>query len=148
MIYLALIVLHMLAAAAWLGGLAHQSWALRPSAVVDGNPGLVRDRVAFLRRCVPWIWGCIVVVLGTGFVLLSLTGGFTIAGTPVLLMMTLGVIMTALFKFSCLAPLKHLVRGMEENRPGVVTYALGTIHKLAVTNFVLGVFAAIVALIR
>ena len=59
----------------------------------------------------------------------------------------MGVIMTALFKFTFVAPFKHLVRGVDEGKPEVASYALGTIRKLMMTKLILGVAALVAAFI-
>ena len=142
-----LLALHVLGAAIWLGGLLFVAWILPLSLGREDNETCHACWVSVLRRFFPWVWGCIIVVLGSGFVMISLLGGFTSADASVYFMMTMGIVMTALFKFTYVAPFKHLVRGVEEGKPEVASYALGTIRKLALTNLLLGVAALLAAMI-
>ena len=123
------------------------AWILPLSLGRQDNETCYACWITVLRRFFPWVWGCIIIVLGSGFVLISLLGGFASAGVSVFFMMAMGIIMTALFKFIYVAPFKHLERGVEEGKPEVANYALGTIRKLAMTKLVMGVAALIAAII-
>ena len=142
-----LLALHVLGAAIWLGGLLFVAWILPLSLGREDNETCHACWVTILRRFFPWVWGCIILVLGSGFIMISLLGGFASADAAVYFMMAMGVVMTALFKFTYVAPFKHLVRGVDENKPEVAGYALGTIRRLAMTNLLLGVAALVAALV-
>ena len=137
----------MLGAAIWIGGLFFIAWVLPLSMGREDNETCHACWVTVLRRFFPWVWGCIILVLGSGFIMISLLGGFTLVGAPVYFMLAMGVIMTALFKFTFVAPFKHLVRGVDEGKPEVASYALGTIRKLMMTKLILGVAALVAAFI-
>ena len=138
-------VSHVLAAVIWLGGLFFVVTILGPCLASLEQPVKFSLAAQVLKRFFPWVWGCIVILLGTGFVLLSLLGGFGAAGISTFVMMALGIVMMAVFKFIFVAPYKHLLRGIEEQKWVVADYALGTIRKLAMTNLIIGIIIVAVA---
>lgn len=140
-----LLVLHVLAAVIWIGGMFFAYALLRPAlGSVDKEQRLTIWSLT-LKKFFPWVWLCIVVLLASGFIMISLMGGFTVIGARVYMMMGLGIVMMAIFKFVYVAPFKHLCRGVEEQQWEVAAFALGTIRKLVATNLVIGISVIIIA---
>ena len=139
------VTLHILAATIWIGGMFFAYVLLRPAlGTIDPNQRLT-IWANTLKKFFPWVWLCIVTLLATGFLLISLMGGFSNAGIRVYTMMTLAVIMMAIFKFVYVAPFKHLCRAVEQQQWEVASFALGTIRTLVATNLVLGMATIVVA---
>lgn len=137
--------LHVLAAAVWVGGMFFAYVCLRPVLGVAEPEARLTMWVKVFGKFFPWVWMCIVVLFLSGFYLIGQYGGFSGAGKYVIAMMTIAVLMTAIFKFIYAAPFKHLKRGVEEKDFTVAAYALNTIRKLVATNLVLGVLVIIIA---
>ncbi len=140
-----LLVLHLLASVIWVGGMFFAYALLRPALGVLGSEQRLTIWSSTLKKFFPWVWLCIVVLLATGFVMISLMGGFDAIGGHIYIMMGLGIVMMAIFKFVYVAPYKHLCRGVEEQQWEVAAFALGTIRKLVATNLILGITTIVIA---
>ncbi len=137
--------LHVLAAAVWVGGMFFAYVCLRP---VLGNSEPAERLTLWagvFGKFFPWVWMCIVILFLSGFYLIGQFGGFSGAGKYIFAMMTIAIIMAAIFKFVYIAPFKHLKRGVEEKDYAVAGFALGTIRKLVATNLILGIIVIIIA---
>ena len=140
------LMLHVLAAVIWVGGLFFAYALLRPvlGAVDLTAPQRLTIWAHILKKFFPWVWLCILILLTSGFYMIYLLGGFGAVGFYVYAMTGIAVVMIAVFKFVCVAPFRHLLRGVEERKWEVAAYALGTIRKLVAVNLALGI-AVIVA---
>ena len=134
-----LLVFHVLAAVIWVGGMFFAYVILRPVLGEEDGQFRLRFWVKILSRFFPWVSASIGVLFLTGFGLIYLFGGFSAIGTYVYIMLTLAVLMAAIFKFILVAPFQHLKRGVEEQKWETAAYALGTIRKLVLTNLILGI---------
>lgn len=143
--YALALTLHLLAAVIWVGGMFFAYMLLRP--VLDGVQAEQRLTLwaATLKKFFPWVWLCIVVLLGTGFWMIAILGGFSAAGGHIYAMMVIGIIMVVIFKFVYAAPFRHLLRGVEEQKWQVAAFALGTIRKLVAANLALGMLVVGIA---
>ena len=139
------LVLHVLAATVWVGGMFFAYVCLRP--VLGGREPI--DRLQIWARTFgkffPWVTMAIGVLFLTGFYMLFKMGGFGSVGNYVYIMLGLAVLMTGIFKFVYLAPFKHLKAGVESGELKVAAFALGTIRKLVAVNLVLGFITIAVA---
>ena len=149
MISLSLTV-HILASVIWVGGMFFAYVLLRPAlgaidqGTIDSGQRLT-IWVSVFKKFFPWVWLCIVMLLASGFLMISLMGGFGSIGIHVYIMMGLGILMMAIFKFIYVAPFRHLCRGVEEQKWELAAYALGTIRKLVATNLILGILTIVIA---
>jgi uncharacterized membrane protein len=144
------LTIHILASVIWVGGMFFAYVLLRPALSAIDQGTIDRGQrlviwVSVFRKFFPWVWLCIVILLASGFLMISLMGGFGGIGNHVYIMMGLGILMMAIFKFIYVAPFKHLCRGVEEQKWELATYALGTIRKLVATNLVLGILTIAIA---
>src|SRR3569833_2434420 len=99
------LVVHVLAAVIWVGGMFFAYMILRPSLppLELSNRLPVWQRV--LARFFPWVWLCIVILPASGFTMVSEEfGGFSTLSPYVQLMMVFGGIMIAIFLFLYFAP--------------------------------------------
>lgn len=139
MVALALIV-HLLAAVVWVGGMFFAYVILRPAAAGRLEPpqrlGLWGEVFA---RFFPWVWAAVVALPVTGlFLVQRLFGGF--GGSPafVHLMLTLGTAMIVLFLHVFFAPYRRLRAAVAAQDWAAGGKALGTIRKLVGLNLLLG----------
>jgi len=138
-------VVHVLAAVIWLGGMFFTYVVLRPALGTIDRELRLSIWIKTLKLFFTWVWICIVALLATGFVMISLMGGFTAIGWHIYIMMATGILMMAIFKFIYSAPFRHLCRGVEEEKWEVADFALGTIRQLVGVNLVLGLITVLAA---
>jgi len=136
---------HVLAAVVWVGGMFFAYICLRPALGASEPAERLTLWANVFGKFFPWVWMCIFILFFSGFYLISQYGGFSGAGAYVIAMMTLAVVMTAIFKFIYFAPFKHLKRGVAEKDFKVAAYALGTIRKLVATNLIIGLLIIVIA---
>jgi len=139
------LMLHVLAATIWVGGMFFAYCLLRPVLETMDQPRRLTIWANTFKRFFPWVWLCVAVLLVTGFYMISQMGGFPGIGNYVNLMGGLAAAMILIVKFTYVAPFKHLCRGVEEQKWEVALYALGTIRKLVLVNLILGVLTIISA---
>lgn len=140
MVALALIV-HLLAAVVWVGGMFFAYVILRPVAAGRLEPpqrlGLWGE--VFARFFSPWVWAAVVALPLTGlFLVQRLFGGF--GGSPVFvhLMLALGTAMILVFLHVFFAPFRRLRAAVAAQDWAAGGKALGTIRKLVGLNLLLG----------
>jgi uncharacterized membrane protein len=104
------IVLHLLAAVAWVGGMFFAHQMLRPVAAELLEPPLRQPLwVGVFNRFFPVVWGAILLIPITGYwMIFSVFGGFAKVGLYVHLMHGLGLLMIALFLYVYFAPFQKL----------------------------------------
>ncbi len=132
------LTLHFLAALIWVGGMFFAHMMLRPVVAEQLQPP---ERLPLMKgvfdRFFPWVWGCVVVLLGSGFwVFLGPFQGK--AGMHVHLMSAVGLVMAALFAFIYFVPYRKMGRALAEQRLPDAADALNLIRKLILTNLILG----------
>ncbi|MDM0014335.1 CopD family protein [Variovorax sp. J22P168] len=141
-----LLLLHLLAAAFWVGGMATMHFAVRPAAVASLEPPLrLPFMAAALSRFFVGVSVAIGVLLASGLLLVWMSGGFARVHLSVHAMFTLGLVMMALFLHIRFAPYPRLVRAVAAREWPVAATNLNTIRKLVAVNLVLGVLVFAVA---
>jgi uncharacterized membrane protein len=140
------LLLHVLATVVWVGGMFFAHQCLRPAAVAVLEPP---ERLRLWRdtfgRFFPWVWACVVVILGTGlWMMFRAFGGFQSPGY-VHAMLAIGLLMMAIFMHIFFAPYRRLVRAVEEADWTGGAKALGQIRLLVGVNLVLGLTVTAVA---
>ncbi|HET7833488.1 MAG TPA: CopD family protein [Gallionella sp.] len=141
-------LLHLLAALIWVGGMFFAYVVLRPAAVqILEPPQRLRLWHSVFTRFFVWVWSAIVVLLVTGFYLIYLFGGMGHAPRHVHIMLTLGIVMIAIFVYvfrGCYVPLGQYVSQQRWEDAGQM---LGRIRKLVAANLTLGLTTVAVATI-
>jgi uncharacterized membrane protein len=140
-----LLALHLLAALFWVGGMAFAYFVLRPAA----GPLEPPLRLALWRRVfgifLPWVGVAIVVLLGSGYAMLSVYfGGFAGAPLYINVMQGLAIIMVLLFLHLFFAPWKRFRAALDAGKPADAAAALNQIRQIVAINLVLGVAVVIV----
>ena len=135
------LALHLLGMTVWVGGMAYALIVLRPAlAVLDPAPRM-QVHLLTLKRFFLVVWHAMVVTVAAGFAMVSgVYGGFATLPWQVNTMMTLGVVMAAVFLFIFFGPYQRLRRAI---RPSAEV--LGTVRTLVTVNLVLGVVVIVVA---
>ena len=108
------LLLHLLAAVVWVGGMFFSYVALRPVAAAQLEPPV---RLALwagvFKVFFPWVFAAIITLLLTGYwMVLSFYGGFDAVGLHVHLMIWAGYVMMLLFFHVFFAPFKRLKRAV------------------------------------
>ncbi len=139
------LALHVVAAAIWIGGMFFAYVCLRP-VLADADPAArLQTWSAVLSKFFPWVSMCIAVLFITGFLMIYAFGGFSNVGNYVYAMLAGAIVMTAIFKFILVAPMRHLKSSVAEGNHKVAAFALGTIRKLVLTNLIIGVGVILMA---
>jgi uncharacterized membrane protein len=130
--------LHSAAAIVWLGGMALVILALRPVVIAQMAPPerltLMSD---VLTRFFAMVWLSIVLILATGFWMLSMAD-MKLAPKGWHAMSGLGLLMCLIFAHIWFAPFRRLKSAVATFDWPAAGKALGQIHTLVLTNFALG----------
>ncbi len=141
-----LILLHLLGAMAWIGGMFFAYFCLRPAAVeVLDPPKRLPLWAAAFGRFLPYTAVAVVAILATGFTLLTQVG-FHQAPLAWHIMLTLGLLMAAIFAYVYLALYPKLREGCSASNWPVAAQTLNSIRRLVALNLVLGLCAVIAAI--
>jgi uncharacterized membrane protein len=134
-----LLVLHLLGAVLWVGGMFFALMVLRPSlGAVPPEQRLELHRQVF-RRFFRLIWHVMPIMLITGFAMVFVVdGGFSGVRWNVHLMMLLGLVMSAIFVALFFGPWAALRRGGD-------AALVDRIRMLIQVNLVLGLIVIVVA---
>jgi uncharacterized membrane protein len=137
---------HILAAIIWIGGMFFAHVVLRPSAGGLDQPTRLAlwDRV--LGRFFMWVWLSIAALLVSGFAMVFIGyGGFAVLPRNISLMMTVGVLMAAIFAYIYFAPWQGLHRGVAAaDWPGA-DHSIQKIRRLVGLNLLLGLATVVLA---
>lgn len=141
-------MIHFLAALIWVGGMFFAYVVLRPAAVDVLEPPLrlkLWDNV--FRRFFVWVWGAVAVLLGSGFYMIHMFGGFAHLPMHVHAMLATGLLMTAIYVyvfFACYKPLSALVSQQSWKEAGAM---LGRIRQLIGINLAIGLLTVCFAVL-
>ena len=134
-----LLIVHSLSAVVWVGGMFFAHQALRPAAVVlePGPRLLLWSRV--LARFFAWVIAAIVLLLASGFAMISVVlGGFGRIGLSIQLMMGLGIFMMLLFFHLYFAPWRRFRVAVAREDWTEGGRQLSQIRMIVTINLVLG----------
>lgn len=146
MLFAFLLVLHLLSAAWWVGGMALMHFAVRPTAVATlAPPQRLPFMAGTLARFFVGVSTAIVLLLATGLLMVWALGGFAQVGWSVHAMLALGLVMMALFLHIRFAPYPQLLRAVAAREWPVAAAQLDSIRKLVTVNLVLGVAVFVLA---
>ena len=141
----ALIVLHVLSAVIWVGGMVFAYTFLRPS-VDEMEPAQKLSLLAAIfRRFFLWVWHAVVILPATGYAMMfMLYGGFKGAGVNLHLMQGLGWVMIALFVFMFFGPYPPFRKAVAETNWPEAASHLPRIRRIIAINLVLGLITVAV----
>lgn len=144
----ALLTLHLLCAAFWVGGMATLHLAVRPAVgqVLTEAPLRLRLMAAVLQRFFAAVAVSIVLLWASGLAMIVLAGGMGAQPPRVHVMLGIGLLMTALFGHIRFAAYPRLRRAVDAGTWPAAGAALNGIRRTVVVNLVLGVLVFVVAL--
>ena len=141
-----LLVLHILSAVIWVGGMFFAYVCLRPTAAELLEPPmrlqLWRDT---LIRFFVWIWPVVIILPVTGQSMIVLLGGMASVGWHVHIMLAVGYLMIAVFMHVFFAPFKRLKRATKDNNWQFAGQQLNQIRRFVLLNLILGLFTVSIA---
>jgi len=141
------ITLHVLAAVIWVGGMFFGFLAVRPALAEMDTKHRARIWVGIFRRFFPWVWGCIVVLLVSGF---YMAADFfdSLAHAPIFVhvMLGLGILMMLLFGHLFFAPYKRLKQAVATGDDALATRSMAMIRLTMGVNLVLGILVVLDAM--
>ena len=137
------LVVHVLAAVIWVGGMFFAYMVLRRAArAIDPHVRLDLWGQVF-GQFFPWVWASVVALLISGYGMMFLgLGGFARAGVHVHIMQATGLLMIALFLHLYFAPWPRLRRALDGGDYKLATVQLTQIRRLVAINLVLGLITA------
>jgi uncharacterized membrane protein len=137
------LVLHILGAIVWVGGMFFAYVVLRPVAgELEGPARLALWRGVF-RRFFPWVFASIAALLASGYLMVFWgLDGFAGAGVHVHVMQLVGWVMILLFLHLYFVPWRRLQRAMDGGDTAAAARQLGQIRVIVATNLVLGLLVS------
>ncbi len=134
------LILHVIAAVIWVGGMFFAWMILRPVAAGRLEPPL---RLTLWADCFdrffPWVWVSLTVILGSGlWMVFAVFGGFAATAGHVHTMTAIGIIMMAIFMHVYFAPYRRLKRAVADQDWPEGGKQLGRVRRLVGLNLLLG----------
>jgi len=139
------LIVHLLGAVVWVGGMFFAWMAMRPAAAARDPPVRLPLWMRTFERFFPWVWAAVVALPATGYWMVAHMGGFGAAGAHVQIMHGVGWCMIAIFclvYFGFYARLKRAVAAADWPAGGA---ALGNIRFWIGINLLLGLGVVAVA---
>lgn len=134
-----LLLIHLLAAAMWIGGMATMLLAVRPSLpLIEAPPQRVAFMAAVFARLFAAVAAAIVLLFASGLGLVARSGGWAAAHWSVHAMATLAIVMAAVFAFIRFGPFAALRRAVAQAQWPAGAKCLTTIRTLVAVNLALG----------
>ena len=139
------LMLHILGAVVWVGGMFFAYVVLRPYAGALEAPARLALWRGVFQKFFPWVWASILALLASGYGMLFLVmGGFGGAGVHVHVMNLTGLIMMALFLHLYFAPWKRMRRALDAGETADAARQLGQIRMLVAINLTLGLITSVI----
>jgi len=139
----AALIVHILAAIVWVGGMFFAHQVLRPAAaMLEPGPRLILWSHV-LGRFFAWVIAAIILLLLSGYALVfGVFGGFRAMGLYIHLMQGLGILMILLFLHLYFAPWRRFRRAVARQDWAEGGRQLGRIRTIVTINLVLGLVVA------
>ena len=141
------IVLHLLPAVIWVGGMFFAYVALRPVAASQLEPpARLSLWVGVFNRLFPWVFASIALILASGlWIVYAVFGGFAATGLYVHVMLVLGILMMLIFFHVFFAPFKRLKQSVAQEDWPNGGRQLAQIRIMIGINLLLGLLTIAVA---
>lgn len=139
------VMFHLLGAVVWIGGMFFAYLCLRPATSGLEPPQRLPLWAETLERFFRWVWVAIVLILGSGFYMVTVIAELGRIPVYVHLMLYIGVLMTLIFAyvfFSSFPTLKRAVAAQDWKTGGA---ALNQIRVAVAVNLALGLLNIVVA---
>lgn len=132
------LLLHLLGAVAWIGGMFFAYFALRPAATTLEPAQRLPLWAGTLERFFRWVWAAIALILGSGFYMLTVMGGSGRVPLNIHMMLYVGLLMSLIFVYVFFLPFPALKRALAAQDWKAGAAALNAIRKAVAVNLVLG----------
>ncbi len=141
------IVLHVLSAVVWVGGMFFAYMALRPVAAQQLEPPQrLTLWVGVFSRFFPFVWLSVIFLLATGYTMLySIWGGFAYAPLYIHIMQGISILMVLIYMHVYFAPFKRLREAVMTQDWPAGGKQLNQIRQLIAINLSLGLIVVIIA---
>jgi uncharacterized membrane protein len=141
------LLLHMLAAVVWVGGMFFAYMVLRPAAAtLLEPPQRLTLWAGVFGRFFPWVFAAITTILATGYwMVLVFYGGFDAVGLHVHIMVWSGYAMMLIFLHVFFAPYKRLKQAVANADWAAGGKSLAQIRALVGINLALGMLVIAIA---
>lgn len=141
------LLLHVLAATIWVGGMYFAYLCLRPVAATQLEPPLrLRLWVGVFDKFFPSVWIAVALLPATGYAMIfSIWQSLAVTPLYVHIMNGLGTLMLLIYMHVYFAPFKRLKRAVLAEQWPAGAAALGQIRKLIAVNLTLGLVVIAVA---
>jgi uncharacterized membrane protein len=141
----ALLAVHILSAVVWVGGMFAAYVCLRPAVGPLEGPQRLGLWRRFFAEFFPWVWVCVILLLGSGYWMLTTTfGGFADAPLYINLMQTLGLLMVALFVALFHGPWLKFKRAVDAGDSATAAVQLNRIRQVIMLNLPLGLLVVVI----
>ncbi len=143
-----LLLLHLLAATAWVGGMLLMHAAVRPAAAATlPPPQRLPFMAAALGRFFAWVSAAIGVLLLSGLGMIWLSSGFGAAHWSVHAMFGVGLLMMAIFGHIRFGPFRRLQRAVAAHHWPDAAPQMNRIRQLVGLNLLLGIGVYLLAVV-
>jgi uncharacterized membrane protein len=137
------LILHILSAVIWVGGMFFALVALRPASGALDVPIRLGLWLRVLDRFFAWVFGAIALLLLSGFTMIfSVFGGFAGLRPYINLMILIGIVMMLLFLHLFFAPWKRFRVAMAAADYAAAAAQLNQIRIVVTINLILGLVTA------
>jgi uncharacterized membrane protein len=139
------LMLHILGAVVWVGGMFAAYVCLRPAAGPLEPPQRLALWRRFFAKFFPWVWVSILLLLASGYwMLLTTFGGFTGAPLYINLMQTIGLVMIALYVWLFHGPWLKFKRAVDAQDWPSAAAQLSRIRQIIMINLLLGLIVVVI----
>lgn len=140
------VMLHLLGAVVWVGGMFFAYLVLRPAAAeLLAPPQRLPLWSETLARFFKWVWMAVVLLLGSGFYMVSVIGEAGRIPGYVHAMLYVGIVMTLIFAYVFFSPFPTLRRSVSAQNWPAAGAALNQIRIAVAVNLILGLANIVIA---
>lgn len=133
------VILHIVGAVVWVGGMFFALLVLRPASGVLDAPARLRLWMGVFDRFFAWVFAAIAMLLLSGFAMIfSVFGGFAATRAYVNLMMAIGIVMMLIFFHLYFAPWKRFRMALAAGDNTAAAAQLNQIRIIVTINLILG----------
>ncbi|MBV8775625.1 MAG: CopD family protein, partial [Alphaproteobacteria bacterium] len=132
------LILHIVSAVVWVGGMFFALLALRPATGPLDPPVRLALWQRVFERFFPWVFAAIVLLLLSGYAMVfGVFGGFANAGLHVHIMQGIGIVMMLIFLHLYFAPWRRFRAALAAGNPTGAAAQLSQIRILVTVNLIL-----------
>jgi uncharacterized membrane protein len=139
------IVVHILGAVVWVGGMFAAYMCLRPAAGSLEPPVRLKLWAAFFAKFFPWVWIAVLLLLASGYwMVFQVFGGFAKLPLYINVMQGLGLVMIALYLWLFHGPWLKFKRAVAASDWPTAGANLNRIRQIIMINLPLGLLVVVI----